>query len=56
MSAHVRHRLPVVDGAAELPQRPRTRGECVGGERPCPWASCEHHAIHGVMLGAEGRS
>lgn len=54
MSAPVRHHLPVV-GDAELPQRPRTRGECVGGERPCLWVSCEHHAIHGVMLGAEGR-
>lgn len=24
-------------------QRPRTRGECVGGPRPCPWVSCRHH-------------
>ena len=24
-------------------QRPRTRGECVGGPRPCPWASCRYH-------------
>lgn len=23
--------------------RPRTRGECIGGERPCPWVSCHHH-------------
>lgn len=24
-------------------QRPRTRGECEGGERPCPFVSCRHH-------------
>jgi hypothetical protein len=23
--------------------RPRSRGECVGGARPCPFVSCEHH-------------
>lgn len=23
--------------------RPRTRGDCVGSERPCPWVSCRHH-------------
>ena len=22
---------------------PLTRGECVDGERPCPWAGCKHH-------------
>lgn len=26
-----------------LTDRPKTRGECVGGERPCPWAGCVHH-------------
>ncbi|MGE0547591.1 MAG: sigma factor-like helix-turn-helix DNA-binding protein [Kofleriaceae bacterium] len=29
--------------SAELEQRPRTRGECRFGERPCPWVSCAHH-------------
>jgi hypothetical protein len=24
-------------------QRPKTRGECQGGMRPCPWASCFWH-------------
>lgn len=24
-------------------RRPRTRGECVDGPRPCPWVSCRHH-------------
>ncbi len=23
--------------------RPRTRGDCVEGERPCPWMGCRHH-------------
>ena len=23
--------------------RPRTRGECVDGPRPCPWAGCKYH-------------
>lgn len=23
--------------------RPRTRGECKDGLRPCPWAACRHH-------------
>jgi hypothetical protein len=24
-------------------QRPRTRGECEGGARPCPFVSCKHN-------------
>jgi len=28
----------VIDGA-----RPRTRGECIDGPRPCPWVACRHH-------------
>jgi hypothetical protein len=23
--------------------RPRTRGQCVGGARPCPWTTCKYH-------------
>lgn len=23
--------------------RPRNRSQCVGGARPCPWASCRYH-------------
>lgn len=31
-------------GVSELfSQRPRIRGECQGGERPCPWVSCKYH-------------
>jgi len=25
------------------PLRPRTRGECQGGPRPCPFVSCKYH-------------
>lgn len=24
-------------------ERPRTRGECIDGPRPCPWVSCRYH-------------
>lgn len=41
-------RLPVLD--AEGPARPVTRGDCADGPRPCPWASCTHHAIHGLLI------
>lgn len=26
-----------------LEKRPRTRDECIGGFRPCPWVGCRHH-------------
>lgn len=26
-------------------ERPRTRGECVGGVRPCPWVACRYHLL-----------
>lgn len=25
------------------PLRPRTRGQCKDGPRPCPWVGCKHH-------------
>ena len=25
--------------------RPRTRGDCAGGPRPCPWASCRFNLL-----------
>jgi hypothetical protein len=28
---------------AEPTSRPRTRGDCRYGPRPCPWVSCRHH-------------
>lgn len=30
---------------AELAQRPKTRGDCIGGVRPCPWAGCRHSLV-----------
>lgn len=47
-------RLPVLSDA-EARRRPVTRGDCVDGPRPCPWVSCSHHSIHGVLLGEAGR-
>lgn len=42
-----RHRLPVLPPAPpddpRKQQRPRTRGDCVGGPRPCIFYSCRHH-------------
>jgi hypothetical protein len=26
-----------------LPVRPRTRGDCINGPRPCPWVGCRHN-------------
>jgi hypothetical protein len=31
------------------PPRPRTRGDCVDGPRPCPWVSCRHHPFFGEV-------
>lgn len=31
------------DREFNLPQRPRTRGDCAGQARPCPWVGCAHH-------------
>jgi hypothetical protein len=28
---------------ARLAKRPRTRGECASGPRPCPWLACKWH-------------
>ncbi len=25
--------------------RPKTRGDCVDGERPCPWVACRHSLV-----------
>lgn len=29
-------------------ERPRTRGECIGRPRPCPWVSCKYHLLASV--------
>jgi len=55
--------LPLVVLEPEtLPERPRTRGDCVNGPRPCPWLGCRHHLgldvdRHGrVTLAPEGKA
>lgn len=42
--------LPVVD---HVPERPRTRGDCVNGPRPCPWVGCRHHLY--LDVGPQGQ-
>lgn len=38
--------LTIADaGAPSAPARPRTRGDCANGPRPCPWVGCRHHVI-----------
>lgn len=31
-----------IDALAAV-MRPRTRGDCADGPRPCPWVGCRHH-------------
>jgi hypothetical protein len=36
--------LPLRPPALEvLPDRPKTRADCIDGPRPCPWVGCRHH-------------
>lgn len=51
LPARPRAVLPVVEELLPEPVRPRTRGECVGGLRPCPWVSCRHHLYLDVQEG-----
>jgi hypothetical protein len=30
-----------------LVERPRKRGDCLHGVRPCPWSQCRHHLGRG---------
>lgn len=41
----VLHGAPLGEAVAypEGVARPRTRGECQGGPRPCPWVGCRYH-------------
>jgi hypothetical protein len=59
LDSEVRHQAePLFDWALEHgrwngppPERPRTRGECANGPRPCPWVSCRHHLFLDVKEG-----
>lgn len=33
----------------ETPERPRTRGDCREGVRPCPFVGCRHHLYLDVL-------
>lgn len=38
-----------LEDTSDLPERPRTRADCAGGPRPCPWVSCRHHLYLDVL-------
>lgn len=42
LGAEVR-RLLYPEANAIQSLRPKTRAECINGERPCPWVGCKHH-------------
>lgn len=51
--------LPIVTGETYPTDvvRPLTRGDCVGGARPCPWVSCRQHMlIDSISTAGEPRS
>jgi hypothetical protein len=37
----------------ELPDRPRTRADCIDGPRPCPWYGCRYHLGIKIRSSAE---
>lgn len=49
--------LEVLGEAVDYPddvRRPRTRGECADGPRPCPFVSCRHHLYLDVYSSSHG--
>lgn len=46
VSLNLRPRSTVARMRALKAARPVTRGDCVGGIRPCPWMTCRHHLVH----------
>lgn len=52
---NLRPRSTVARMRALKAARPVTRGDCVGGIRPCPWATCKHHLVHAQKGFAYGR-
>lgn len=32
-----------IESDGQVYERPRTRGDCADGPRPCPWVACRHH-------------
>lgn len=37
------HLRVISQAEAPDPDRPKTRGDCKDGPRPCPWVSCRYH-------------
>ena len=36
-----------------MDEKPRRRGDCENGARPCPWVSCRHHLFLDVTRDGE---
>ena len=34
-------------------KRPKTRGDCINGPRPCPWVGCRHHLANAARASDE---
>jgi hypothetical protein len=56
IAATVAEEIAAIPGEDALTQllradRPVTRGDCAGGQRPCPWVSCRHHLYLDVERG-----
>ena len=49
MPMRTKKKTSLADGIEHsLHFRPRTRGDCEDGPRPCPWVSCRHHLLFDV--------
>jgi len=47
---------PIEDSYPEGIERPKTRGDCKGQARPCPFVTCQHHLYRIAVLQAQDRS
>jgi hypothetical protein len=48
-----RERMTPAEVEAHERERPKTRGDCEHGLRPCPWVGCRHHLF--LEVKANGR-
>lgn len=44
-----RHLQLLSEDGPDLPSKPRTRAECIGNRRPCPFVSCKWHLFLDVL-------
>lgn len=48
------HGLPIEGQPQRTGDRPRTRGDCEDGCRPCPWTECRYHLATDVVRDKHG--